>query len=790
MDAGRHLLVRFAVNHPRTVVALAILITIGLVWPIPGAQIDTDPENMLDAHEPVRVIHSGIKDRFNLSDYLVVGFVDDAQPVITADFQERVSRLVVGLEELEGVVAEDIIAPSTVDDIYRTPDGTLVVGPLTGDRMDTDVQPTLADKVAAHPLLAGKLASADGHAVAIYIPLETKHYASDVAAYVEAHIANDGGFPPHHIAGLPVAEETFGKEMFKQMGISAPMAGLLILLLLLFFFRKLSVVIAPMIVAMMTVTWTMGLLVLMGFPVHIMSSMIPIFLMPIAVLDSVHILSEFHDRYQKSRSPRRAMVDTMDGLYKPMLFTSVTTFVGFSSLMLAPIPPVRVFGAFVAFGVAVAWLLSVIFLPAYAVLLPQKRLATFGQVDEGKSVLGRVLPRLGHWAVRARWPLLASTAVLLAISAVGISKIEVNDNPTRWFKPSHPIRLADEALKAHLAGTYMAYLEFNAEETETGSVKTPEALHYMESLQRLLAGQPSVGATTGITDIVKKVRLELHNGDSAMYAVPNNAEEIAQELFVYEIAGGDPEDLYKFITPEGDRAVLWLQLRDGDNKAVSSVVEEVDRFIATTPPPDGMQFNWGGLSYINVVWQDKMVAGMLKALLGSFVVVLIMMTFLLRSVWLGVISMIPLSLTIAIVYGAVGLSGKYYDMPIAILSALTLGLSIDFAIHFLKRGQEIYRQKRSLSETLTGLFGEPARAISRNIVVVALGFIPLLFSTLVPYITVGAFFLAIMGLSGFATLVLLPAVTTIRGECAFAGWGTCKTPEPDAESSPVEPKES
>ncbi len=90
----------------------------------------------------------------------------------------------------------------------------------------------------------------------------------------------------------------------------------------------------------------------------------------------------------------------------------------------------------------------------------------------------------------------------------------------------------------------------------------------------------------------------------------------------------------------------------------------------------------------------------------------------------------------------------------------------------------------------TGLFGEPARAISRNIVVVALGFIPLLFSTLVPYITVGAFFLAIMGLSGFATLVLLPAVMSIRGEYAFAGWGTSKTPEPDAESLPVDTKES
>jgi predicted RND superfamily exporter protein len=160
-----------------------------------------------------------------------------------------------------------------------------------------------------------------------------------------------------------------------------------------------------------------------------------------------------------------------------------------------------------------------------------------------------------------------------------------------------------------------------------------------------------------------------------------------------------------------------------------------------------------------------------------------MMTLLLRSVRLGLISMVPLSVTIALVYGAVGLIGKYYDMPIAILSSLTLGLSIDFAIHFLKRGQEIYRREKTLARTLDVLFDEPARAITRNIVVIALGFVPLLFSALVPYVTVGSFFLAIMGLSGLATLVILPALVRIIGEYAFVPWGG-KRPVLKTESEP------
>ena len=96
-----------------------------------------------------------------------------------------------------------------------------------------------------------------------------------------------------------------------------------------------------------------------------MSSMIPIFIMPIAVLDSVHILSDFFDRYQDTKSRRETMRHVMGTLFTPMLYTSLTTAVGFLSLALTPIPPVQVFGLFVAFGVMVAWVLTVTFIPAF-----------------------------------------------------------------------------------------------------------------------------------------------------------------------------------------------------------------------------------------------------------------------------------------------------------------------------------------------------------------------------------------------------------------------------------------
>jgi len=212
-----------------------------------------------------------------------------------------------------------------------------------------------------------------------------------------------------------------------------------------------------------------------------------------------------------------------------------------------------------------------------------------------------------------------------------------------------------------------------------------------------------------------------------------------------------------------------VQLTSGDNKDMAAVVGAVEEFTKSRPPPKSLAApRWFGLTYINVIWQDKMVTGMLKAFAGSFLVVLLLMTILFRSALWGLLSMIPLTVTIAAIYGVIGAVGKDYDMPVAVLSSLTLGLAVDFAIHFLARGRSMYPVLGSWRQTVPAVFGEPARAIARNIVVIAAGFLPLLLAPLVPYKTVGIFLAAILVVSGAATLLLLPALARVLEGRLFA----------------------
>jgi len=853
--------ISISMKYPRAVMLAVAILVIAAAAMLPRIKIDTDPENMLPSDQAARVFHDQVKEDFTLWDMMVVGVVNEKHPngIYNPATLTRLHELTREIQKIEGVVRHDLMSLSSVDNISQDGPGVVRFEWMIAEPPRTQEEALdIRKAVKRLPTIEGTIVSEDDRAVGIYVPVEDKNESHRIATEIKEIIAKFSGDEEYFITGLPVAEDTFGVEMFRQMGISAPLAGLIIFLLMWFFFRSVALVISPMIVAIGTVTITMGLLIGTGFTVHIMSSMIPIFLMPIAVVDSVHILSEFADLYPKYKDRRKTISVVMKKLFRPMLYTSLTSAAGFASLALAPIPPVRVFGAFVAFGIIFAFLLTIIFIPAYIVRLSDARIAGLkkeGHKAHDDHILARILRAMGPRTLAGSKIIVAVTLVILAVSAVGISRIQINDNPVRWFRPNHQIRVADRVLNKHFGGTYNAYLvlqkaeddderlglqssidsvleeaaetdginlasqwkELNGlvvkepfsahvdalvegviwkiekaeergdddeaylwedvltlvEDTQVANkyFQSPEALQYVERLQEAVMASGMVGKSTSLGDIVKTVHRELREGDATYYSIPGTSNAVAQTLLSYQ-SSHRPQDLWHFMTPDYRQTLIWLQLKSGDNKDVAAVESYVAGFVAENPPPAGVTMDWAGLTYLNVVWQDQMVSGMLNALLGSFVIVFFMMLILFRSFWFALLSMLPLSVTIAFIYGLIGLVGKDYDMPVAVLSSLTLGLSVDFAIHFLQRAREVQKETGNWRVTISHMFDEPARAISRNAIVIAIGFLPLLASPLVPYNTVGFFLAAIMAISCGVTLLLLPAVMNLMTKKLFGAAAT------------------
>ena len=864
-------LIQFPMKRPKVIIIIMVLATVVLGAMISMVKVDTDPENMLSEDEAVRIFHQQTKKEFTLYDMVVLGVVNETDPdgVFNPTTLKRVHELTEFAKKLidpkapeKRVVGRDVIAPGNVDTIEQAGPGQVRFEWLMKDPPKTREEALKIRKNAmANPLYKGTLISEDGKALGIYLPITSKDFAFHVRNRLLEKIKSFGDTrgDNYYITGLPVAEDTFGVEMFVQMAISAPLAMMAIFLLMLLFFKKLVLIISPMIIAMVTVICTMGLLIGTGNTLHIMSSMIPIFLMPIAVVDSVHILSEFFDTYQKFRNRGKALAHVMDHLFTPMLYTSLTSSAGFASLALAPIPPVRVFGIFVAFGIMLAWLLTILFIPTYIMLMKEESLSKFGFTgkssgdEQDRSFPSRQLNWLAGFTYRQTKLILVLSTVILVIAVYGISKIQINDNPIKWFKKSHPIRVSDRVLNKHFGGTYEAYLILQGEETDidlaelSGQIKKdlstmtigrpageklseaealvgqiatksktldgfieqlsnlwakklaaaddetydfwadgldiidriknreqifkrPEILRYVAKLQRHLLQSGVVGKSNSITDVVKKVHQELFEANPNYFRVPDTVNAVAQTLISFQNSH-KPDDLWHLVTPDYKKANIWVQLKNGDNKDMEEVIRAVDRFLTDNPPPVSLNHQWAGLTYLNVVWQSKMVFGMLKSFLSSFVVVFLMMTLLFRSPLWGLLAMVPLSVTIAAIYGVIGMVGKDYDMPVAILSSLSLGLAVDFAIHFLERARMTFKQAGSWKEAIGEMFSEPARAISRNVIVIAIGFTPLLAAPLLPYQTVGIFLAAIMAISGVATMFILPALINLLSARLFKKLG-------------------
>ncbi len=754
-------LTEISVKRPKSIIAIIIILTLFFLIQFPRIVTDTDPKNMLPASSPVRVYNDEMESLFALhKDVIVLGIVNN-KGLFNPATLKRIAGFTEEITKIKGVVVADVMSLTTVDNVLSQ-DGQLIVRPVMDPVPQTQEEiETLQKEIYDNPILVGRLVSGDRTTTAIYIPLDEGGDAKRIADRIRTLVAKEKGEEEYYVAGDPVARDTFGHTMFIQMAIFSPMAGLIMVITLYLMFRNMTLVMAMMAVAFLSILWSMGLLIGMGFPVHIMSSMIPVFLMAIAT-DSVHIFNEFYFRLKETGDKKQAIIDTMTVVGPPVRYTALATAAGFGVLVLMHIIPVRVFGFFVAFGTIVIRLMSFSLIPAVMMLTSDKNLlAAAGRENEEAGKGSAWLRKLGEMGFHQYRIVVGAGMILLVVAIAGITQIRVNNNMVSWFKKDSDIRQADRVMNNKLAGTATAYIV--AESNEPDAMKRYENLKDIEELQRKLEGLPVVGKTTSVADIVKRVNKVLHGNSTEYDALPISTEEIAQYLFLFGMSA-KPGDLDNVVTADYDKANIFVQLKTWDAVAMRGVLKKIAEFKAAHPT-SLLQFKPAGISYFNMVWNDEVLYDMIKGFMIALIVVFIILVFNFRSIKWGMVSYIPLLFTILLIYGFVGFIGKDFDMPISVLSALSLGMAVDFSIHFIRRFQQRYQVDGDIEQAILWTAARPGKGIIRNAFLFASAFSVMILAPLTPYITVGLFIAGMMMISAVLTILFLPAMIRLLG-----GW--------------------
>ena len=769
MNRLKFSLVDFSVRHPKLVVSLTILLTLAFMTQFPRMRTDTNPKNMLPATSDVRVWNDEVDRTFALYEDMIVLGIAREGGVLNRETLGKVSRITDQLLAVKGVAARDVTSFPTITNV-TSESGTLKVAPLMPEvpKTDRDIE-TLRTSLFENPLFVDRIISRDAKTTAIYVPLEKGANGKEVADRIREIVKKEKGDENYYIAGDPVARDTFGAEMFTLMAIFAPIAGMVMLVVRYLMFRDVFLSITLMMDAMISTIWSMGLLIGLGFPIHIMSSMAPVFLMAIAT-DSIHIFNEFYFRYRERKDKTAAIIETMQAVGRPVRYTALATAAGFAVLLFMSIVPVQVFGGLVAFGTVALRVLSFSFIPAMFTFVNDKNIERAAQgEDVSLSRSSQFLKRLaGVGAYRPRTTVVAGL-MLAVVAIVGITQIVVNNNMVEWFKSGSDIRVADTEINKALGGTSIGYVV--AVSKDEDFIKHPDTLRYLVSLQRHLETLPVVGKTFSVADYVKRINRVLHDDDPAFDVVPETKEAVGQYLFLFSMSA-KPSDLNNVVDYPFSRANIWVQLKTWDARAMEGVVRAVDDYQRAHPIP--LELKPAGIAYFNLVWNREVLWDMVRGFLMALVVVFVILVFNFRSFKWALVGYVPLLFTILLIYGVVGFSGKRFDMPISVLSCLSLGMAVDFSIHFIGRfkqklGESAVRGARSsadlITESLLWTAARPGKGIVRNAVLFAASFAVMMFAPLTPYVTVGAFIVSMMMLSALMTMIYLPALIVL-----LQGW--------------------
>ena len=755
-------LIEFSIRRPKLVLWATVVLTLLFLTQFPNIKTDTNPKNMLPENSDVRVWNDEVDKTFALyEDTIVVGVRNDAG-VLNRETLGRIARITDEILKLEGVASRDVNGFTTITNVTAE-DGTLKVGPLMPGAPQSQAEvEALRFALLGNPLLVDRVISKDGKTTAIYVPLEKGANGAVIAGKIREIVANEKGPERYYIAGDPVARDTFGAEMFKLMGIFSPIAGMIMFVAIQLMFRNLSLSFTMMGVAMAAIIISMGSLIGTGYPVHIMSSMAPVFLMAIAT-DSIHIFNEFYFRYRERGDKLAAIRETMQAVSRPVRYTALATTAGFAVLLFMNIVPVQVFGGLIAFGTVVLRLFSFSLIPAILTFVKDEKIA---QAAKSESVeldrTARFLHRVGGVGASRPLATILTGLVLVAAAIAGTTKIHVNNNLVAWFKPSSDIRIADTAMNQALGGTSLGYLVVQSGEPEF--LKSPEAMRWIEGLQRHLETLPVVGKTFSVADYVKRINRVLHDDDPKFDVVPDTQDTVGQYLFLFSMSA-KPSDLDNVIDSGFQEANLWVQLKTWDAEAMRQVIQAADTYqkahpLAVTVKP-------AGIAWFNLVWNDEVLGDLVLGLILALVVVFVILALDFRSARWALVAYVPLLFTILLIYGVVGFVGKDFDMPLSVMSTLSLGMAVDFSIHFISRFRQHLAEsggatsEAAVREALLWTAARPGKGILRNALLFAAAFSVMLAAPLTPYMAVGAFIVSMMLLSALFTILYLPALVML-----------------------------
>jgi hypothetical protein len=730
-----------------------VLVTIGALVAIPHISTQTKFEDYLSDNDPAVAAMNRVEDRYGKQTFFMVSVVAD-DTIFKTETLEKIVAMRKEFEEIKGV--KDAKGPINSQVIVGT-EKSLLVGPAAPNKEVPKTPEAMAeyrDRVMSSNSLRGYIVSEDGKAATISIELkkdaDEKAIARKVIEIVDRY---KGGPEKIYIAGMPYMSVVLSDSMSKDLIVLLPIAILVIIVVLYFSFHSLRGVLLPLTVVLLSAAWAMGAMALAHVPMTIMSFIMPIILLAIGIAYCIHVLNKYYEELSLGKSKRETVIETTMMMVSPVSMAGLTTIAGFLSLLNSFLIPQQQFGLFTALGVLIAMVLSLTLIPALLSVMPlpkRKMKGKEGWLGKGLGAFERVV---------ARYPkaIVALSVVIIIAFGFGTTRVKVETQETEFLGEDHPVVQAMDVMDDYFSGSGQVMVEFDTG-TRNG-LKDPKLLQRIVKFEEWLKTEAGVkiNKTMSLADMVCEMNQKFHADDPSYYRVPDDPKLTAQLLLLFTFQGGDLGSMALGDFSAGEVMGMYSSAV-GSNEMVQ-LSKDVQAYLDENFPD--VQVEMVGATRLAGSMMSKMVKSQISSLLTAMVAAGLIVALLMRSPVAGLISIIPLVLTILITFGVMGFTGTPLDMSTLMISSIAIGIGIDYAIHFIERFRKEYRKDRDERRALEATVHSTGRGIAFNAIALALGFGVLLFSSFKGTSNFGLMIAATMVISALAAFTTIPAILVL-----------------------------
>ncbi|MGH7259290.1 MAG: efflux RND transporter permease subunit [Nitrospiraceae bacterium] len=762
--------VTFIVRYRIVVMLAAVAISVFFGSKIGNLRVVVDPNDNLPQEHPYVIASNEIERVFGGRNLVVIGVESTSGDVFQPKVLEKIQRITDGVLDIPDVVRSNVIslAARKAKDIAGTEEGMVVRQLMETVPQTPQEIARLKKAVYANPIYINSIVSQDGKMATIIADFK---YGKDFRGYtpiknqVEAVIDKERDDSVKlYLGGISI--NLAWLEIYSQrMAFLFFIALAIIMGILYLSFRSFQGMLIPVITALMSVIWGLGLMGMLNVPIDTFNATTPILIMAVAAGHSVQILKRYYEEYGKLHDSSAAVIESLSKIGPVMLTAGSIAVASFLSLTAFPTLTIRVFGIFTATGILSAVILEMTFIPAFRSFITAPKRYEMER-EQIKDWLDRITNGIAEVIVNKRWRLLFGTlAAVVLLLLVGIQVLVVDNSLKGNFKPDSLVRMDDVPLNAGMGGTNTLYLLIEGPEAD--AIKNPAALRAMEAVQHHLQEKYQlVGKTQSLADFMKKMNKAMHADDPKEDRLPDTRELNAQYLLLYSMSG-DPGDFDTYVDYEYKAAVIWAYLKTDSTAYIEDIIADLRPFVAKQFPP-GYTISIGGGMAQGAALNEVMVKGKLLnigMIAGS---IYLISSLVLRSALAGLLVLIPLSLAVLANFGVMGLTGIRLDIGTAAVSAMAVGVGADYAIYLIYRLREEVQKHGACDEALRVALATAGKAVIYVALGVGLGYSILMFTGFGMHTRLGFLVAVAMAVSCLSAITLLPAVLCIvRPRFAF-----------------------